>query len=255
MTCEEVAELLGAYALDALSEDEAHAVREHLDACPEQAAEARELRGTGSRLAAVPEAISPSSELRARVLSAVASTRQDASVSGRSADGGRVSDARERGDAGQVLRFPRRTPFVWGALAAAVVAAFVGLLAWNIVLQRGGGTNVQQLASRASSIAPLQAQGAQGSGVVIFYNDQKKALFVGDGLQVLDATKTYQLWAIGASGTPESIGLMRAGANGQAIAVVPFDPAGASTLAVTIEPAGGSEQPTSSPIYTASAAT
>src|SRR5439155_628843 len=45
--------------------------------------------------------------------------------------------------------------------------------------------------------------------------------------------------------------LVWAGADGHVLAVVPFDPAVAGTLAVTIEPAGGSGQPTSAPIFTA----
>ena len=91
-----------------------------------------------------------------------------------------------------------------------------------------------------------------GSGVVILYKDEKKALVVGDGLRPLDArANTYQLWAIDSGGTPKSIGLMQAGADGHVLAVVPFDPDAAGTLAVTIEPAGGSGQPTSAPIFTA----
>ena len=258
MNCEEVDELMGAFALDALAPDEAEAVRAHLAGCPEQAAQAQELVSVALRIPAVAEPVDPPVMLRSRVLTAVTSVQQDAvntdrHVGDRAVPG--TPAARTLGDRrsdNRIISFPRRGALVWSAIAAVVVGGFIGLVAWNVVLQTGGGNDVQRLAERASNVATLQAHGVSGSGLVIVYKDEKKALVVGDGLRPLDATaNTYQLWAIDSGGTAKSIGLMEASADGHVIAVVPFDPATAGTLAVTIEPAGGSGQPTSSPIFTA----
>ena len=258
MNCEEVDELLGAFALDALPADEAETVRAHLAGCPEQAARAQELRAVASRLAAAPDAVDPPAMLRERILTAVASSRQDApqtsapSGDHRGSPNAAPQSAHARQAEARVIPFPRRGSLVWGALAAVFVGALIGLLAWNVVLQTGGGNDVERLAERASNVATLQSHGVDGSGVVILYKDEKKALVVGDGLRTLDAAaNTYQLWAIDSEGRPKSIGLMQAGADGHVLAVVPFDPDAAGTLAVTIEPAGGSGQPTSAPIFTA----
>ena len=253
MNCEEVDELLGAFAIDALRADAAETVRAHIAGCPEQAAQAQELRAVASRLVTVPDAVDPPAMLRERILTAVASAPQDRAQRSAPPGGDRDgSGTASRPAEARVTPFPRRASLMWGAVAAVFVGAFIGLLAWNLVLQSDGGDGVQRLAERASNVATLQSHGVDGSGVVILYKDEKKALVVGDGLRTLDATaNTYQLWAIDSGGTPKSIGVMQAGADGHVIAVVPLDPAATGTLAVTIEPAGGSKQPTSAPIFTA----
>jgi len=68
---------------------------------------------------------------------------------------------------------------------------------------------------------------------------------------VLDESQqAYPLWAID-GGAPESIGLMQASADGSATVTVPYDAEDATTLAITVEPAGGSPAPTTDPILTA----
>src|SRR5439155_9556828 len=49
VNCEEVDELLGAFALHALPPDEAEMVQSHLAGCPEQAEQARQLRAVAWR--------------------------------------------------------------------------------------------------------------------------------------------------------------------------------------------------------------
>ena len=78
-----------------------------------------------------------------------------------------------------------------------------------------------------------------------------QAVVLGSGLEVLDESQqAYPLWAID-GGAPESIGLMRAGEDGSATVTVPYDAEDATTLAITVEPAGGSPAPTTDPILTA----
>jgi anti-sigma-K factor RskA len=58
------------------------------------------------------------------------------------------------------------------------------------------------------------------------------------------------MWAIDGD-TPRSIGLLDVDDDGRARAVVPFDADRSDVFAITVEPAGGSEQPTSAPVMTA----
>lgn len=235
MNCSDVDELIGAYAMDALDEADTQAVREHLLECAVHAAEARDLRSTAARLAATAEPMAPPPDLRSRILRAVEAAEPAAAPVD-------ITVARER-------RRPYPSWYLGAAAAAALI--MVGLVAWNIVLlNRGGGNDVQQLASRAQIVTSLQAQNVEGGGVVLYFPDEKKALVVGDGMTPLDpARSTYQLWEID-GGQPRSIGLMQADRTGHAVTVVPFEGGQGQTLAITVEPPGGSEQPTTQPIFT-----
>jgi anti-sigma-K factor RskA len=249
VNCDEAEELLGAYALDALPDGEASAMRAHLVSCADHAARVAELRAVALQLPALADSIPAPAGLRARVLGAIeqeSATRQSAPRS--------IGDAPRKGAEARVLWRPtniRNFSTAWGAIAAALVITVGGLLAWNLVLQNRSGASVERLASRATTVATLkQASGGVG-GTVVYFGDDKKALVVSGALAPLDSTKTYQMWAVGGA-QPTSIGVMNAGLGGTITAVVPFDATRTGTLAITIEPAGGSTQPTTAPILTAS---
>lgn len=234
MNCNEVDDLMGAYAADALERAEAQHVREHLRHCAAHAAIAMELRATVASLADSAEPMTPPVTLRSRILEAVAATETNAAPV-------EIGSARVR----------RQYPAWFMATAAAAAAIIVGLAVSNVVLlNRGGGAGIPDLARSARVVATLQAHDSAGGGVVLYFPDEKKALVVGDGMKPLDATaSTYQLWEID-GGLPRSIGLMQADAAGHAIVVVPFEGGQGQTLAITIEPPGGSLQPTTAPIFT-----
>jgi anti-sigma-K factor RskA len=58
----------------------------------------------------------------------------------------------------------------------------------------------------------------------------------------------YQTWAYGPQGDPVAAGTWTPDASGHAAAPVTADVARTLMLAVTVEPAGGSPQPTSQPL-------
>lgn len=240
MNCNDVDDLIGAYAIDALDDEESRGVRAHLLECERHAAEARSLRRTASLLAVTARPMTPPSALRARILEAVG---VEVSAGAPETTHEAPRPLRGRREFSSYPRWP------WAAAAAAAVIA--GLAAWNVALLNREDDGLERLASRARIVATLESTDARGGGVVLYFPDEKKALVVGDGLQVLDQSKnTYQLWEID-GGTPKSIGLMQADAGGHAVAVVPFDGARAHALAITIEPRGGSPQPTTDPIFIA----
>ena len=250
MNCTEAEELLGAYALDALPEGDAAALRAHLETCPEQAAKAGELRVLADSLHVTIEAVAAPPALRARVLDAIAREPQESAVMPKpiAIDSGRIARRPESlGLPVNVRRFPT---FAFAAVAAAFIAVVGGLLAWNISLQNRLDDRFD--VSRASAIAPLQGASTQsGHGAVVYFSDRKKALVVGDDLPVPAAGKTYQVWALDTSGQPRSIGLMAPDGNGHASMLIDYDTASAGTLAITVEPAGGSPLPTTAAVFTA----
>jgi anti-sigma-K factor RskA len=249
MNCDETEELLGAYALDALPDDDAALVREHLPTCDKHAAAAG-LRSTATRIAATVDGIAPPAALRSRVLDTVSRTAQDAPDARTSSGAGNAAanGARVASAPSKVVPLRRRVPVAWAAIAAVLVAAVIGLGAWNIVLQRGSGDDVGALATRATSVSALKASGTTASGFVIYYKDEKKALIVTDGVPSLDASRqAYQLWAI-SDGAARSLGLMPPPVEGSSVIVVPFDASKEQQIAVSVEPPGGSAQPTTAPV-------
>jgi anti-sigma-K factor RskA len=62
--------------------------------------------------------------------------------------------------------------------------------------------------------------------------------------------KSYQMWAI-EGGAPVSIAVMDEGTSGEVVSVVPVNASSADALAITVEPAGGSDEPTTDPVFTA----
>jgi anti-sigma-K factor RskA len=133
----------------------------------------------------------------------------------------------------------------WGALAAAIIA---GLLIWNIALQ-SGDADERFDATRATSAAVLQAHGASGSGTALYFAEEDAVVLVADGIDQLDSTRTYQLWAL-TDDDPVSLGIMRPDAGGRMTSVAKLDSA-TTGIAITVEPAGGSAQPTTEPVFTA----
>jgi anti-sigma-K factor RskA len=259
MNCEQAEELLGAYAVDALSDDEAQQLRTHIATCADHAARAAEMRALASQLAETVEPVAPPAQLRTRVLTAIAREPQLALPGGQpspvsTADHTLVSrrgpSAREGGAGPSRWPFRRVRPsYAWGALAAAIIA---GLLAWNIVLQTGGESDAERYAiANADIVAPMLA-GDRPIGSILYFEDERRIAVVADDVPQLDATQTYQMWAI-ADGAPSSIGLLSPD-DGRGRVIVPFDATRADTFAMTIEPAGGSAQPTSEPVFVATIA-
>lgn len=247
MNCDDAEDLLGAYALDALPEQEAAAMRAHIAGCDEHAARVADLRAVAVELAALAEPVEAPPRLRARVLDAVAADA--ASVRSNAPRPIMAAPSRDRVLPGSA-ELRRASLYRWGALAAVLVVALGGLLAWNLVLMNRSNNGVDQFATHATSIATLKNASGAAAGTVVYFAGDKKALVVVDDLPPLDANKNvYEMWAV--NGTQaKSIGLMQSGGP-QTKVVVPFDAARSQTIAITVEPAGGSPQPTTPPIIQA----
>ena len=263
MNCNEADEMMGAYALDALPPNEIEAMRAHIATCPAHAAAVAELRAVAARLPALVDAMPAPAALRSRVLAAITAEQPSARVGvvtplrpSRRAPATPTADSRPptatstRTAAATMRRLPT---YAWGSIAAVFVAAIAGLLVWNIVLQnrldsRGGA---DQLAQHLERSVPLRADdAANGGGTVVFFPDERRAVVLGERLPQPAAGKTYQMWKLG-SERPVSLGLLQIDSTGRGTAVVGYDSDRPAALAITIEPEGGSTQPTTQPVLRA----
>lgn len=239
MNCEQAEELLGAYALRALPDDEQAAMQAHLTTCPQHAVKAEELRAVAATLHGAVEPMTPPAGLRSRITDAIAATPQ------RNQPSSLTDYQRQRPPltASKAIT-GRPVQYVWGAIAASLLIAVAGLLAWNITLQGDNGS------PDVLAVHQLKQDSGATAGYVVLFDDHAASV-VGESLPRLDASRVYQLWALSSDGKATSLGLMHYDDKGIPIAKASLGSGDVAAVAITIEPAGGSDQPTSAPLYTA----
>lgn len=234
--------LTGAYALDALTDPERAAFERHLELCSGCAQEVHELRVTAAQLG-LATAIQPPEELKQRVMTAITTTRQLPPEVPEPAAPAQVIPLRAR-------RWPLRAALA-AAAAAVVVAGTFGVQAYDARNQ------LQQAQSEVAGITSvLGANDARtasaagltgGTGTVVLARSQNKAVFMAAGLPGVPADRTYQVWVIGSQG-PVSAGLLQAGSDNRMRPIIADGLNNADKIGVTVEPAGGSKQPTTQPV-------
>jgi hypothetical protein len=229
LTPDEITELLPAYALDAVDDDERAAIDAYLDAHPDERATVADLQMTASMLAHTGGP--PPEGVWERLESIISTTPPPLRV---------VPPAvliPPSTPAPQTARPDRR--WRWLAAAAAVVALVFGGL-WLVERGDGGGGTAGDTASLAATAAT-----APGSRHATLMNDDGTALatavvttdgagYLTSELPPAPAGHTYQLWGITRTGTI-SLGVL-----GRDPGTVSFQAAGPTTsLAITTEVAGG----------------
>ena len=244
---QDIQELLGAFALDAVDEDERDLVEAHLAGCPRCRAEVATHRETAALLAhggdRAPEGI------WARITESLEETPPEIDMAPMSS----LDDARERRNQRSISL---RAAAAMGAVAAALTAFF----GWRIGVQE---QRLDQVAAefreletkdglrRAATVA-LAAPDAEQvrlasfdgkTGVHVVRLPNGTGFAVADGLAALPADRTYQLWAL-RDDAKISLGLL-----GQDPDVAAFQMAGPVLgFAITEEVAGGVKEPTQSPV-------
>jgi anti-sigma-K factor RskA len=97
--------------------------------------------------------------------------------------------------------------------------------------------------SDESRTARVTLTGSDSAQAVLHVLEDGLLVMEADGLEPLESEQTYQVWAIRA-GRPESIGLLGLASEGEVQAALRADLSGVEAVAVTVEPAGGSLEPT-----------
>jgi anti-sigma-K factor RskA len=259
--------LTGAYALNALNEEDKAGFEEYLEGSEEARAEAAALSDTAVRLALTTEPVTPSPQLKASLMAAIRSTPQLAADSAMVAEPTTPAEPVEARDApvtapaassaqrkAQARWFTRPVAILTAAAAAA--ALFVGgaFLGQALAPRPAANTALQaQAASFAQLSAASDVQRAQGSvagagqATVIWSLELRRSAVLIDKLPALPAGKTYQLWYIDAAGAKPA-GTFESSDAGVTWHVLNGTMSGGDTIGVTVEPDGGSAQPTTKPI-------
>lgn len=239
--------LSGGYSLDALDDVERREFEEHLRTCDACRAEVAEFAATAAYLG-IAAAVPPPPALRDQVLADIRRVRQLPPQ--------RNNVVPSRGVS--------RRSFTLVAAAASVLAALamvLGVLAYQADRRADelaaeaaqSQQQVEQLAAEAARIATvLAAPDAQstaapveGGGEVAAVASEElgEVILLTRDLPELAEDLTYQLWFIDAEG-PVSGGVLDVPPNGDLTLVTEGDLAGVTTIALSVEPSGGSEQPT-----------
>ncbi|PZU37460.1 MAG: anti-sigma factor [Microbacterium sp.] len=248
MTEHDFAELAAGHALHALDPDDERAFVAALAQHPEWRHHLDADRVTVSALAdGVPE-VAPPAALRAGLLDSILTTPQkrvDAEPAAAAAASVPVTQAPTR-RAG------------WGARAWFALAASIALL----LGVGAGATIVAQQLNRPAAVVALDrieaapdAQSASttladgGEATVHWSESLGETVFVSAGLPPIEADQSYELWFVRGE-EPIAAGVFTADDSGTATALLAGQMAPGDTIAVTVEPAGGSPtgQPTSTPI-------
>ena len=222
LICAQIADLLPAYVLDAMQGDERCALMEHLAECRLHDADLQLERQAALMLSEVIPPVAPPSTLRASLLDAF-----DKEVAGDT-----ISQPEPT-----PLRQPRKsffqtfaTPgFAYG-LAAAIAVVAIALGAWGLSRNGDSGEGGVRLATARATDQRLD---------VTYLPDRDLAVLNYD-LPTPASGKTYQAWSI-IDGKPVSLGVLSQN-SGTVTFAANLDKA--SAVAISLEPLGGSAQPT-----------
>lgn len=275
----------GAYALGALDQNETASFEAYLAESEEARTEVAELTDTAVLLGMATRPVTPPPALKARIMAELLNTPQfeaneadtDAYAPGLAsvtAIGGSPSipaapasptvapDVTPTADESRRIRhlaggsaksqarwFARPT----GILVAA--AAAVGLFFAGSAVGTGIGSQPQD--SQAASFTELYAApdleqqvssvAGGGEATLLWSDGLERAAVVVSGLPALSAEQTYELWFI-EGGQAISAGIFDASDTGSTVRVLDGDLSGNASVGITVEPAGGSETPTTDPI-------
>jgi hypothetical protein len=234
--------LIGVYALDAVDGADRDLFEHHLRRCKPCGNEVRGLAETATELA-MAAALPPPPRVKERVLAATAVTRQLPPV----IDHHRPQRA--------LRRVPRTswTPRLAAAvavvsLAVAVVLGAVGLRTRHEL----DSARAQDQAIAAVLAAPdarimSRATTDGGTATVVVSRVEGKIVFTTAGLPRLPPSKVYELWLMGPPRIRRA-GLLPAPTAGRTAPVLASGLITGDSVGVTVEPAGGTSQPTTSPI-------
>ena len=245
-----IEDLLPFYALDALSDEERDLVEAYLANHPEARAKVADMIRTASNLPDSISPIEPAPETKEALMRRV------------------VADARARSSI-QSPPFPRVNRLESLFRSFSLVAAALAII-WVVVLNiqvirlqneiaalnhtlAVQSNSLNQILENLSQNNPsktitvsLKGTNAQpkAQGQLIADPTSESAVLVVTGLPPLEPGKTYQVWLI--ADAPVSAGLLTTDANGQGVLIITSTESIGSfkSLGISVEPQGGSSQPT-----------
>ena len=229
MTVEEhVFDLLAAYSLGCLDEEETLMVSKHLENCKVCQGELVSYQSVTNRLGLAAPGSIPPPELKQKVIKNLPSSQKV------------ISQPTGRSRWGLLTRFGAVT---FGAIGLVVIfaLAFSNIYLWRQVnqLRMSPAQDFKIVSLSSTDFAP------QASGMLVISADGEHGTLIFDKLPQLDSGHQYQLWLI-KDGKRTSVGVFSVGEGGYGSlwveSKIPL--ADYSGFGITIEPQGGSPGPT-----------
>jgi anti-sigma-K factor RskA len=185
-------------------------------------------------LVSVLDAVEAPAGLKERVLRQIPQTSQEAPPPARST----VSSMRRHRD----RKSNRLRTTIMAAAAAVVIAVGGGVVVTQVLGNDANPTQAEQIASAPDvreAVAPFPGG---GTAKISYSRGSNSAVVTLDGVSAPEAGKDYQMWFV--EGTPRSVGLVTADQLAGGEQTVIDGLGGATNFAFSLEPAGGSPQPT-----------
>lgn len=224
---EDIHALSGAYAVDALDEAERAVFEKHLAVCETCRTEVDELQETAALLADT-VAVTPPPEMRDRVLEQIRTVRPLPPV----------VDIRTR-----------RRRWWTGTLVAAAAVLAIGLgVSQPWIDDSPAPLSAVDRVLAAPDVNAVSTDLADGGSVTLYVSQTlDQVAMVASDLPALPEDKVYEVWLANTEGSMVPAGLVPHGLEDGSM-VLDGTADGATGAGITIEPAGGSPEPTSAPV-------
>lgn len=273
---EDASDLSGAYALNALGAEESAAFEAYLAESEPARTEAAELSDTAVALGLAVAPVQPSAALRANLMSKISSTPQLAPLTApeeapaptsapisatpirpRTVDEGNVSSlasgSSSTGSASQRARqrwFQRPSQVLLAAAAAAVLfigGTFAGQALNSNQFEQAQAAGLVEINAAADSQRAATTTADGHPATLVWSNSLGLSAVLLEDLPALASNQDYQLWYINESGAAPA-GTFDSTGSGTVWRVLDGSMHAGDSVGITVEPSGGSKQPTSSPI-------
>jgi anti-sigma-K factor RskA len=225
----------GAYVLDGLDDLERAAFQRHLATCHSCQLEVAGLAATTAEIG-IAQQVTPPESLRANVLAAASQTTQASPRASEATSGRRWTKA-----------------LLGVAVAASVVGAFALGSAVNSPapadLLVDDQTQMMIATAPDAKMMPMEMTDGAHSSVVVS-TAEGQALLIAADIPMPKGDDVYQMWLIDQSGAPHDMDKFRPDSDGRVTLMMKGDFTDAAALEITMEPAGGSSNPTSPAIGT-----
>ncbi|MFF2496521.1 anti-sigma factor domain-containing protein [Agromyces sp. NPDC058064] len=249
---DDLRELTPAYALGALDDADRARFEDALARSPELQAEVEAFRTAASSLGEAIPPVMPPPAVKAGLFARLDDVQQE-----RPADAARAAEdaapieapePRSQVDELAARRRRRRLAVVLSSAAALLLLVAGVVVGANWSGQNGWGAQREMAALAAAPDAVQQTSEVAGGGEMTLVSsaEQGRSAIVAEGLPDVGDDRTYELWYIDESG-PVSAGTFDVDGE-EAWRLLDGEFAPGVAVGLTVEPAGGSEQPTTDPV-------
>jgi hypothetical protein len=278
--------LVGAYAVDALDDVEGAAFEAHLAECAMCRAELASLRAAAAALSSLAET-PPPARVKDAVLREIRTVRPlppalpatqapavlapatpapatpapatpgDATPAApgtqppsapEPAAGESAPGAQPPAPVGLAERRRRGRAVTWLLAAAAAAVLAIGGLVWSPWNNEAPRLTAVERVLQAPDAQRVERQVGSATATIVRSKSLGQAVIVADHMGAAPAGKDYQLWFEDNAGAMHSAGLMPHSSAERVSVVLQGDATAATGVGITLEPAGGSPEPTSAPL-------